>query len=143
MRLQYAGLHIGRVLLASLFILGGINKMLNFETTAATMTGMGFPLVPFILPATIALEFGGGMAVAVGRAGAAVSALLLFVYTIVVNSLFHRFWEVGGDAGQAELSLFFKNISVAGGMLYLAASLPDLNRRGQGLMSRKVRDRKF
>jgi len=120
--LQIAALHTGRVLLASLFILGGINKLLNYEATSHTMNEMGFPLVPVLLPATIALELGGGMAVAIGRIGAAASAGVLFGYTLVVNLIFHRFWDMQGEMAQTELSLFFKNISIAGGMLYLAAN---------------------
>jgi putative oxidoreductase len=119
--LRTSALHTGRVLLASLFVLGGINKILNYEATALTMSDMGFPLVSFLLPATIALEFVGGIAVAIGRTGAAFSAVLLFAYTLVVNLIFHRFWEMQGQMAQVELSLFFKNVSLAGGMLYLAA----------------------
>lgn len=119
--LKAAAHHSGRVLLASLFMLGGVNKILNYETTALTMSEMGFPLVPILLPATIVLELGGGLAVAIGRMGAAASAFVLFAYTLVVNLIFHRFWEMQGDMAQVELSLFFKNVSVAGGMLYIAA----------------------
>ena len=46
---------------------------------------------------------------------------MLFAYTLVVNLIFHRFWVLHGEAAQVELSLFFKNVSLAGGMLYLAA----------------------
>lgn len=120
--LQIAAFHTGRVLLASLFILGGINKILNYEATAQTMSEMGFPFVSVLLPATIALEFGGGVAVAIGRTGAAASATVLFGYTLIVNLIFHRFWDLQGEMAQTELSLFFKNLSVAGGMLYFAAS---------------------
>ena len=116
-----AALHVGRGLLASLFILGGINKILNHEATALTMSELGFAFVALLLPATIALELGCGMAVAIGRTGAAASAMVLFAYTLVVNLIFHRFWVLHGEAAQVELSLFFKNVSLAGGMLYLAA----------------------
>ncbi len=119
--IQTAALHIGRVLLASLFILGGVNKILNYEITAFTMSEMGLPLVPLLLPATIALELGGGLAVAIGRTGTALVALVLFAYTILINLIFHRFWDLSGDLAQTELSLFFKNISIAGALLYVAA----------------------
>ncbi len=118
--LQTSALHTGRVLLASLFILGGIDKVLNYEATVQTMSEMGFPFVSLLLPATIALEFGCGMAVAIGRRGAAASAAVLFAYTLLVNLIFHRFWDLQGETAQVELSLFFKNLSLAGGMLYLA-----------------------
>lgn len=116
-------LHVGRVLLASLFVLGGINKIINYDATALTMSDMGFPIVELLLPATITLELGAGLIVAVGKNGASVSAILLFAYTLVVNLIFHRFWDMSGDIAQLELSLFFKNISVSGGLLYLATQI--------------------
>lgn len=120
-RITIFALHFGRVLLASLFVLGGINKILTFEATAQTMTDMGFPLVSILLPATIALELGGGLVVAIGLRGAALSAAILIFFTLLVNLIFHRFWEMTGDIAQLELSLFFKNVSLAGGLLYVAA----------------------
>ena len=106
--LNTSALHLGRVLLASLFILGGFNKILNYEATALTMNDTGFPLIPLVLPATILLELGGGLAVAVGRSWAAISAFVLFGYTLVVNLVFHQFWGMQGEMAQLELSLFFQ-----------------------------------
>ncbi len=118
--LSRAMIHFGRVLLSSLFILGGANKLMNLEATASTMTEIGFPFVSLLLPATIVLELGGGLAVAFGRRGAMLAALTLAAYTMAVNLIFHNFWDMVGEIAQVELSLFFKNISVIGGLLFVA-----------------------
>jgi putative oxidoreductase len=120
-QLQPVLIALGRVLLASLFILGGINKILNYAPTLAVMTGGGLPFAEALLPLTIALELGGGVIVALGRRFAAPVALLLAGYTLVVNIIFHPFWALSGTDAAIQLSLFFKNISIIGGLLLVAA----------------------
>ena len=60
---------LARVLLASLFILGGVNKILNYSETLAMMQAANIPITNLLLPATILLELGGGLVVASGRFG--------------------------------------------------------------------------
>lgn len=109
----------GRVVLASLFMLGGLNKILNYDDTLAMMRGAGLEPAALLLPPTIALELGGGALVAFGRRFAVPAALALAGFTIATNLFFHRFWAGGPDA-TLQLSLFFKNISIAGGLLFVA-----------------------
>jgi putative oxidoreductase len=112
---------IGRVLLASLFILGGINKILNYAPTLAMMQKAGLEPAGLLLPITIALELGGGLLVAFGGKGASLAAFVLALFTIATNIVFHDFWNMTGDIAQLQLSLFFKNVSIAGGLLFVAA----------------------
>lgn len=120
----------GRCVLASLFVLGGINKILNYAPTADAMTQAGLPLVDVLLPVTIVFELCCGLAVMIGRRFAVVSALLLAGFTLITNAVFHRFWTMPGDIAVMELSLFFKNVSIAGGLVFVAASLILLKERG-------------
>jgi len=115
--------HLGRILLASLFVLGGINKLATYGETAAAMDGVGLVPSALLLPATIALELGAGLALAIGARFAASSALALAVFTIATNVVFHRFWDMSGDIRDLELSLFFKNIAIAGGLLFAVGVL--------------------
>ncbi|MEO1306122.1 MAG: DoxX family protein [Pseudomonadota bacterium] len=114
---------IGRLGLASLFILGGINKALNYQSTLERMSDVGLTPASLLLPATIALELIGGACVAYGRRPAAFAALALFVFTLATNYWFHRFWELDGEIAALELSLFFKNVAIAGGLLLLVREL--------------------
>jgi putative oxidoreductase len=111
---------LGRVVLASLFMLGGLNKILNYNDTLIMMRGAGLEPAALLLPPTILLELGGGVLVAFGRRFAAPAALALAVFTVVTNIVFHGFWSMHGPEAMLQLSLFFKNISIAGGLLYVA-----------------------
>jgi putative oxidoreductase len=110
---------LGRMLLASLFILGGINKLLNFEPTLARMTQVGLQPAALLLPLTIALELGGGLLVAYGKRWASLAALALTIFTLATNLIFHRFWEMAPPLRELELSLFFKNVSITGALLLI------------------------
>ncbi len=117
------GLVAGRVLLASLFVLGGINKILNYQSTLAMMQAAEMHPSALLLPPTIALELGGGLLVAIGRIGAIPAALALALFTLAANYFFHDFWSASPETAALQLSLFFKNIAISGGLMFVAASL--------------------
>jgi putative oxidoreductase len=114
---------LGRASLASLFVLGGINKILNYDATGVRMAEAGLEPAALLLPATIALEIGGGLLVAFGGNLAWLAAAALAVFTLATNFFFHRFWEMTGVQAETELSLFFKNVAVFGALTYAAAVL--------------------
>jgi putative oxidoreductase len=114
---------IGRILLASLFILGGVNKIVNYALTLESMSAVGLEPANLLLPTTIALEIGGGLLVVIGRTFAAQAALALALFTFATNAYFHAFWTMEGAARMTELSLFFKNVAVAGGLIAVAGIL--------------------
>lgn len=113
----------GRIALALLFLLGGLNKILNYTATLASMEAVGLSPAPLLLPLVIGLELIGGALVAFGRRGAALAALALAMFTLSTNVFFHDFWNMDGDIAALELSLFFKNVSIAGGLLFLAGAI--------------------
>ena len=110
----------GRVGLASLFILGGINKIINYTEVLQQMSDVGLPFPGALLPLVILIELGGGLAIAIGRSGAAVCAIALAGFTVLTNLVFHDFWNMEGQVAALELSLFFKNISIAGALILFA-----------------------
>ncbi|WP_298337160.1 DoxX family protein [uncultured Erythrobacter sp.] len=120
---------IGRAGLASLFILGGVNKILNFDTTLATIEATILTPPLLFLVGTIDLELIFGLALALGTRFAGWAALGLAVFTLATNVLFHRFWEMSGEVQALELSLFFKNIAIVGALLALA-SIEDQRQSG-------------
>ena len=121
--LQTSGLIAGRIILASLFLLGGLNKIFTYGATLESMEVVGLSPAPLLLPLVITLELGGGILVAVGRNGAVLAALTLAIFTLATNVFFHNFWSMGGERAALELSLFFKNLSIAGGLLFYAAAI--------------------
>ncbi|OYY64915.1 DoxX family protein [Sphingomonas sp. 28-62-11] len=112
----------GRLLLASLFLFAGVLKLTTYAQTGASMAAAGLEPVSLLLPATIALELGGGLLVAIGRRGAALAAFVLAIFTLATNYWFHDFWTMEGEVARLQGSLFLKNVAVAGGLLLLAGS---------------------
>ncbi len=114
---------LGRVLLATLFIVAGVRKLVGFSMTAAMMAGKGFPMPEILLALSIALDIGGAlMLIANWNARPAAAAMAL--YTIVIAVIFHGFWQLinGPPAAFAnELNHFLKNVAVAGGLLMVTA----------------------
>ena len=104
----------GRALVALLFILAGVAKVLNPTPFLEHMARFGVPT--FLLPAVTALELGAGLGILIGwRVRDAAGALAIFcVMTAVV---FHH--QLGINA---ERTLFLKDLAIAGGLLVMAAS---------------------
>jgi putative oxidoreductase len=121
-RFAHILLPLGRVILASLFVLAGVNKIMNYDPTLAMMHGVGLEPAALLLPPTIALELGAGGLIAWGKRYAIPCALVLVAYTLATNLFFHRFWSFDGELAQLQLSLFFKNVAIIGALLFLAAS---------------------
>lgn len=115
--------HAGRVTLAALFLAGGALKFTSYDQTLATMTAAALEPAALLLPATIALELGGGLLLAIGRRGALPAALLLAVFTLATNVFFHDFWTMEGEVARLQGSLFLKNVAIAGGLLFVAGTL--------------------
>jgi len=109
---QYAEL-LGRILLASLFLLAGLSKIGNYAGTAGYMASVGLPGA--LLPAVIALEVLGGIAIIIGWQTRIVS-LLLAGFSALSATLFHNNF---GD--QTQMIMFLKNFSIAGAFLMLFA----------------------
>ncbi len=107
---------LGRILLATIFVLAGLNKISGYEGTAAYMASQGVP--GGLLPLVIALEVGGGIAIVVGLF-TRLTALALAGFSIASALLFHF-----NLADQTQFIMFFKNLAMAGGFLVLLANGP-------------------
>jgi putative oxidoreductase len=105
---------LGRILLATLFLLSGIGKITAYAATTGYMASAGVPgaLLPFV----IALEVLGAIAIIAGWNTRAV-AILLAGFSLASGALFHNAF---GD--QIQLVMFLKNLSIAGAFLLLAVN---------------------
>jgi len=111
---------LGRVLLGIYFLLPGLMKIAQYETTLQLMLAKGVPLAELLLPITIALQVGLGLLLIFAKA-IRISALLLFGMTILINLYIHNFWALQEDPSYAhELQNFVKNLGIAAGLLVLA-----------------------
>jgi putative oxidoreductase len=66
------------------------------------------------------LEVLGGLALIVGWQ-TRWAALALALFTLAASVIFHNFWALPADQQMVQQLVFMKNLSVAGGMLVLAA----------------------
>ena len=108
----------GRLLLATLFILAGFNKIGAAEGMTGYIGSVGLPFPELIYYATVALEIVGGLMLAVGFK-TRWAAAALGIFSIAAALLFHN-----NFADQAEMTNFLKNFALAGGMFYVTAFGP-------------------
>lgn len=106
----------GRAMLAAMFIMAGVGKIAGYGGTAAYMESFGLP--GLLLPAVIALEVGGGLAILLGLQ-VRLTALMLGGFTLLAAAIFHS------DFSQPMQSILFtKNIAIVGAFLLLFAQGP-------------------
>jgi putative oxidoreductase len=105
---------LGRIGLSLLFIISGWGKIAAYAGTQQYMEASGVP--GFLLPLVIAAELGGGILIVLGFFTRWV-ALALAVFSLVAAVLFH----LPHFADQGQAINFWKNLSIAGGFLVLAA----------------------
>ncbi len=106
------GLLAARILLAVLFIVAGLGKLGNVQGFAAYMASGGVPA--FLAWPVIAFELLGGLALALGWRTVWV-ALALGAFSLATAVLYHL-----DPADQMQMTIFFKNLGLAGGYLALA-----------------------
>lgn len=102
---------LGRLMIATIFVMAGYSKIGGYEGTSSYMTAMGVPT--FFLPLVILLELGGGIAIMLGFL-TKFTSLFMVIFCVASAFLFHS------DPEGA--TMFNKNIALAGGFMYLLAN---------------------
>ncbi len=112
---------LGRILVAAIFVLSGVNKMGDFGGTTALMMSAGLPMVELLLVVTILIEVVGGLMLVIGWQTRA-AALVLLLFMIPVTVVFHNPWAAAESAiAQQQMIHFLKNLAIMGGLLNLLA----------------------
>lgn len=105
----------GRVLIAAIFVMSGLNKIANPDATIGYIASAGLPFAPAALIAAALIEVGGGLALIAGFRTRPV-ALALAGFSVIAALAFHA-----NLADQNQFIHFFKNVAMAGGLLQVAA----------------------
>lgn len=105
---------VARILLSAIFIFSGYGKIVGYAGTEAYMQQNGVP--GMLLPAVIAVELLGGLAILFGL-WSRYAGLALALFTLVAAALFHS-----NFADQMQMTHFMKNVAMAGGLLLLFAN---------------------
>ena len=114
---------LGRFLIAALFLVAGIRKILIWGPQVAYFTRLGFPAPELFTVLAIAIEIGGGLLLIAGWRTRWV-AWLLIAFLVIATGMAHRFWEFDAAQQANQLNHFLKNIALIGGLLFVAAFGP-------------------
>jgi putative oxidoreductase len=114
---------IGRILLATVFLVSGIRKVMGVAATTGYLTKLGFPMPEVMVWIAIVIEIGGALALIAGWQTRR-AAWLMIVFTAVATLMAHRFWEFDAAQYVNQMNHFLKNVAVIGGMLFIAAFGP-------------------
>ena len=114
---------VARVLLMSVFLVAGWTKLTNYRATVAYMAGLSVPLPAMATVVAIAIELFVGTLILIGICTRPL-ALVVMVFTLSAALSGHRYWKMTGIE-RADMQMhFFKNMSIAGGLLLLALTGP-------------------
>ena len=114
MKINYA--LISRSLIALLFVVAGINKIMGFEGTVGYINSLGVPLpalaaiLVIIVEVPIALMFAWGYKVKE-------TGYALIAFTVIATLLAHR------DMFGADMVMVLKNIAIVGGIMAAIACM--------------------
>ncbi|GJI88064.1 DoxX family protein [Duganella hordei] len=126
---------IGRILLATIFVLSGFGKLMAPAATIGYIESSGLPFATLGLAIAIAVELGGGLLLAVGYKTRLVAAVLAG-FSIVTGLAFHH---AIGD--QNQMIHLLKNFAMAGGLLQVVAfgaGAYSIDNRGVASTGRKL-----
>lgn len=105
---------VARILIGLLFVVAGFGKLGDVAGFTGYLTSGGLPA--FLAWPTIALELLGGIALIVGFQ-TRIFAVLLAGFTLLAALLYHF-----QPADQLQMTMFLKNLAIAGGLFLLFAN---------------------
>ena len=106
---------VGRILIATIFLLSGLSKLTAPTATIGYIASAGLPAPMLAYAVALATELGGGLLLVLGYRTRLVAAALA-VFTIATALGFHHDF-----ADQNQFIHFFKNLAMAGGLLQVTA----------------------
>ena len=116
---QSQALLIGRILLAAVFLVAGVRKLMGVAASAGYLAKLGFPMPEVMVWVAIVIELGGAVLLITGW-HARRAAWLLILFVAIATAMAHRFWEFDAAQYNNQLNHFLKNAAIIGGLLYVA-----------------------
>jgi len=115
---QSQALLVGRLLIAALFLVAGIRKLMGPAAAAGYFTKLGFPAADVLVWVVIAVEIGGAALLILGWQTRR-AAWLLIAFTVIATAMAHRFWQFDAAQYANQLNHFLKNAAMVGGLMYV------------------------
>ncbi len=114
---------LGRILLSTFFIWNGISNLFGLDEAIKLVAGEQLPYASSIALGASILEVIGGLSLLIGYK-ARFGTILLLIVLIPTTIIFHDFWAQSGDLFHLHKMMFFKNVSLIGGLLLALAVGP-------------------
>ena len=124
---------LGRIFLSLLFVVSGVQKLMDIKEITKRLTDSNVPIPEQIVPylqgipkyealgyLVAGIEVLGGLMVLVGLK-ARWGALLLVVFSAVIIVFVHHFWDQSGAAFKTDMIEALKYLSIIGGLLLVVA----------------------
>jgi putative oxidoreductase len=112
-----------RLLMAGVFLVFGIRKLMAVPGTVGYFTKLGFPAAEILVWVVILIEVGGAILLILGWRTRLV-AWILAGFVVIATFAAHRYWEFSGAQYVPQLTNFMKNLAILGGLLVLGAVGP-------------------
>ena len=121
-RTQATAITLGRALLGLYFFIPGLTKIAGYGATLDYMVLHNIPLPDILLPLTIVVQVGGGLALMSGFRIREM-AVCLAGLTILINVGMQDFWNTYPKLNtQHEIQNFVKNLGIFAGLLVLSGA---------------------
>ncbi len=136
--IRFSTIFLTRFFISSIFLAGGINKILNWHETEkmvsnvlcdwqsylafseSAQNGLAVlvPWTPLILMAGTLFELVGGLLILLGLKEK-LGASLLILFLIPTTVLMHQFWFIETGDRELQTAMFLKNLAILGGLFMI------------------------
>ena len=114
---------LARILLAAVFLVAGIRKVMAVAASTGYLTKLGFPMPEVLIWVAVVIEIGGALLLILGWQTRRV-AWLLILFVAIATAMAHRFWEFDAAQYANQMNHFLKNLAIIGGLLFVAVFGP-------------------
>ena len=111
---------IGRILIASVFLVAGARQLMYFAGSVGYFGKLGFPVPEATAWLSVAIHVVCGLMLVAGWK-TRVASWLLVVLVVIATAMAHRFWLADAAQYGNQLNHFLKNLAIIGGLLYVIA----------------------
>ena len=112
---------VGRVLLASLFVIGGVRHFFKLPAITGMVAARGLPFPREGLIVVSLAEIVCGLLLAAG-VWAAPAALGLIAFVLAAGVVALNFWDQEGPVRDLSISIWMSNVALIGGLLLAIAA---------------------
>lgn len=109
---------LGRILLALVFLIAGVRKLMGVGMAAGYLAKLGFPMPEVMVWIAIVIEIGGAALLIAGWQTRRV-AWLMILFVAIATAMAHRFWQFDAAQYANQMNHFLKNLALIGGLLYV------------------------